>query len=159
MWIQSQRYGAIEAEAEDVLRFPRGPVGRSDLRRFVLAPFGPGIPLRWLQSVDDAAWGLPLGKPTLFRTEGRLLLPPAERRAWGLARPERSALWIVCTIGPTGSWLLGNLLAPLLVDVEAGAGCQVVREGPLSELRVPVDLVAFAEARRALGASGIPQPI
>jgi hypothetical protein len=53
----------------------------------------------------------------------------------------------VCTVGPTGSWLTGNLLAPLLIDFEVGAGVQLIRDAPLSDLRVPVDLAAFAAAR------------
>ena len=72
MRIESERLGTLEVDEASVITFPRGLIGLPDRRRFVILEFGEGIPLGWMQSVDDGSFGLPVSDPQIFRPDYRV---------------------------------------------------------------------------------------
>lgn len=146
MRIQSKRLGTVDVDEADIIEFPSGLVGLGERRRFVLMEFGDGIPLGWLQDVDDGDFGLPVGDPGLFVPEYNVEVGRGEIAELDLSDLEDAVLLVVTTIAAGGTAVTGNLRAPLVVNLQNRRARQVVLDTDLP-LRAPVDPVAFAAAR------------
>lgn len=66
MDIQTSRFGNIKVTGEDILNFPEGLLGFSDLNRFVLLDDPTDEIFAWLQSCDEPSIAFPVLEPELF---------------------------------------------------------------------------------------------
>ncbi len=146
MRIESERLGALDVDDASVITFPRGLIGLPGRKRFVILEFGEGIPLGWMQCVDDGAFGLPVSDPQIFRPEYRVEASSPDVSDLELESAEDAVILVVTTVGAGGDLMTGNLRAPLLVNTRNRIGQQIVLDGPDAELRVEVDPLAFAQA-------------
>lgn len=53
MEITTVRFGTIPVQEDKVILFPKGILGFSRNKRYVLFPHGQGSPFYWLQSVEE----------------------------------------------------------------------------------------------------------
>ena len=63
---QTSRFGELQFAAGDVITLPEGLVGLPHLRRWILLDMDRELPLKWLQSLDDGAFGMPVTTPDFF---------------------------------------------------------------------------------------------
>ena len=66
MIIQTSRFGRVEFQEEDVLTFPEGLLGFSDLRKFILLDDPTDEIFAWLQSCEALDIAFPVLEPELF---------------------------------------------------------------------------------------------
>jgi flagellar assembly factor FliW len=138
------RFGPIDIAAERVIRFRDGILGFPEAKRFALIqadhfadsdPDGSGDGcIFWLQNVDDPKLAFVVCDPTAFIGEydldeiplrgdcrSELNLPAAS--AGG---EELESLQVLVICNRVGGWLTGNLMGPLVVNVESFVGMQIV---------------------------------
>lgn len=157
--IETPRAGTLQVDEDSILHLPAGLIGLPGRERFVLLEFGEGIPLGWLQCVDDPSLGLPVGDPSLFASDYRVQLPRAEAEGLGLDAEGAEAVFLIVTsVSGGGHLVTGNLRAPLIVNTRTRVGRQVVLDRNDLALRAVVDPVAFARAARGEGDSPDPAP-
>jgi flagellar assembly factor FliW len=128
------RFGEIEIDDAKTIVVPRGLLGFPDAQRYVLLP-RPGKRVAWLQSLDVPELAFPVVDGAAFPNYPR---PPARdlAREAGLGANEVAVLIIV--MAPKGQGLLGNMLAPLIVDLETRACAQVVLDPRLYSATAPL---------------------
>jgi flagellar assembly factor FliW len=145
---QSGRFGELRYAERDVITLPEGLVGLPSLKRWILLDMDRAVPLKWLQSLDDGAFGLPVTTSEFYAADyAPRLADPAVARLGG--DPREVTVLIVTTVHPGGAQLTGNLAAPLLVQPATRLGLQQVLDDPRWPLRQEIDYVRFSLAIQA----------
>jgi flagellar assembly factor FliW len=125
--IQTSRFGTIEIDESRVIHFPEGLLGFPHRRDYILLDHKEDSPFCWLQSMDEPDLAFVLINPFRFLSDYLQNLSPEEN---GLIRIEEGKETVVLNVVTILPGLAGkatvNLLGPLVIDVEARRGKQVV---------------------------------
>ncbi len=159
MEIKTTRFGPVQIEPDDVIRFPAGVLGLESCRDWVLLGDARNDALAWLQSVDQAEVALAVVSPRRFvadyqlRVTRRELAPlllgdvidpcivndqgrsPVSRRnpldsRIDHAKINKSAQVLVIA-SRAGHSISLNLKAPLVINIQRRLGRQVIGAGEL----------------------------
>lgn len=124
MLIRTTRFGPIEIEPEDVLRFPDGLYGLSDYRHWVLLHDNENDALGWLQSTSrpDLAFGVV--SPRRFVPDYQLRISRREMDCLGA--PDSKSVHLLAIVGRNERGITLNLKAPLVVHLAHRIGRQVI---------------------------------
>lgn len=128
MEIATSRFGIVEVDEDRVLYFPKGLLGFPDARRFALLNGGEGNYFFWLQCADDPTLAFVVADPATFVPH--YTLPLRQETAADLDLPAEGDVtgqtqsFVICN--RVGEWLTGNLLGPVLVNLENRRAVQVV---------------------------------
>lgn len=142
------RFGAIEYIDDDVVTFPEGLIGFADFRSFVLLSHKPESPFRWLQSVDEAAVAFLVVDPTAYVENYAPEISDTEARALQLNEATVHLVFATASIpGGNAQEMTLNLAAPIVLNLEARIGRQVVLDGDAYNIRHRV----FPKANSASG--------
>lgn len=141
MRIDTQRFGALSLDPDQLFLFPQGLVGMESLRQWALLPDPQNDTVAWLQSASRGDRALPVVSPRVFFPDYRVHLTRRDLSSLQL-RPG-AELYIVTTISGHAGKLTTNLRAPLLINLDRRLGCQVITDDsqPIRQ-PLPVDAVA-----------------
>ncbi len=145
---KTARFGELSYADRDLITLPGGLVGLPHLRQWILLDMGDGLPLKWLQSVNDGNFGLPVTTPDFYDQDYAPRLPEETLRGMGGSVAEMVTL-IITTVYPGGERLTGNLAAPLVVQPATRRGAQVVLDDQRWPLQQEMDYVRFGLAAQA----------
>ncbi len=143
MQINTTRFGRLHVANEDVIRFPAGLPGLADCTSWVLLADAHHEALGWLQSTQHAHVALAVVTPGQFVTGYELRVGRAELGSELCDR--RDELHVLVVVGKNDRGITLNLKAPLVIDVAARVGRQVVASG---ELPVQYEVAAPVESMR-----------
>lgn len=124
MEIQTTRFGRLEVADDRIMEFPRGLLGFPDRTRFALIQTSEENYFFWLQCVDDANLAFVITDPSTFFKDYEVPIREELRAELGLASLEAAQVFVICN--KVGDWLTGNLLGPIVINVENRVGQQVV---------------------------------
>jgi flagellar assembly factor FliW len=126
--INSERFGVLDYDENEVVRFPEGLVGFPDMRRFFLYSDARVAPLAWLHSLDDMGLAFLVADPFQFFSdyEVRVKLPSSLRQQMG----EQADLRVmgIVTVHADFAQSTINLLGPLVINARSHNGWQVILE-------------------------------
>jgi flagellar assembly factor FliW len=131
------RFGEVEYDPENLLRFPEGLIGFEDLRDFIVMPNAKEGPLFWIQSVDDPAVAFVLTDPTSFFPDYGVLPDRNERRKLGMGEADECYVLSVVTVQADRQVTL-NLAAPILFAPGRNRAVQVILENGKYQSRTPL---------------------
>jgi len=154
MELSNTRFGTIEYEEKDLIHIPEGLVGMPDMVSFLILDFEEETPFKWMQCTQDANRGFLIADPLLFNPEFSLALGEDDLRDLEVNSPDDLAVFVICTFRGKWSETTGNLMGPIIVQVEKRLGRQViVEESSFSTHECLHDPVLKAEAAKADGGS------
>lgn len=111
--LRSPKLGDVPYQPDDVLRFPDGLPGFERLREFLLVTREECAPFVFLASLEEPAVALPM-------------LPWSLLSAEPVGDGDAVAAWAVVSIGHGAQHVIANLRAPIVIDLDARAGRQVI---------------------------------
>lgn len=128
MIVHSDRFGAIEVDATDVLTFPTGIIGFPRENEFVLVRKADSQ-IGWLQSVQTSYLTLPVVSAHVLapRFPDVPIEAYAERAGLGSDTDELAVLAVLSA--PPGQPATVNLMAPIIVNAATRTGAQILIEG------------------------------
>lgn len=129
MRINTTRFGRIDIEAGDVIRFMSGLPGLEDCREWALLADAANDALGWLQSTSRGDVALAVVSPRRFVPDYQVRIPRSELTP--LAISDIRHAQVVVVVGQNGTGLTLNLKAPIVINLEARTGRQVVASGEL----------------------------
>jgi flagellar assembly factor FliW len=129
MRITTSRFGRIEVDAGDILRFPSGLPGLEDCREWALLADASNDALGWLQSTNRGDVALAVVSPRRFVPDYQVRIPRSELSP--LAISDMRQAQVVVVVGTNGKSLTLNLKAPIVINLETRTGRQVVASGEL----------------------------
>jgi flagellar assembly factor FliW len=129
MRINTSRFGRIDIDAGDVIRFPSGLPGLEDCREWALLADASNDALGWLQCTTRPDVALAVVSPRRFVPDYQVRIPRSELLPLALADIRQAQ--VVVVVGMTDTTLTLNLKAPIVINLEARTGRQVVASGDL----------------------------
>ena len=130
MRIHTTRFGRIDVEPADVLNFSSGLPGLEDSRQWALLADAANDALGWLQSVARGDVALAVVSPRRFVPDYQVRIPRSELTPLAIADVRQAQ--VVLVVSRNGTSLTLNLKAPIVINLEARTGRQVVASGDLS---------------------------
>lgn len=127
MNISGTRFGTIDFMEEDVVHFPDGLVGFSNLRRFVVLATKEGSPFRWLQSLDEAALAFLVSDPNAYVSGYAPVISDDTAADLDLSDSTPTILYATVTIPPgRPQEMTLNLVAPIVINASSRQAKQLV---------------------------------
>ena len=138
MTVQTSRFGQIEIQDNDVLFFPEGLLGFSELRNFVLLEDPQDEIFVWLQSTENAHIAFPVLEPEFFVPNYKLNLAKNDLEAMGLKSQEKVRSFAIITIPEDAKQMTANLKAPIVIHVTSKISRQCVLQDNNLAIREPI---------------------
>lgn len=132
------RFGLCTYAETEVIAFPWGLPGFSELRRFLVLTVPGQDGYIWLQSLDDVKVAMPLCDPWSLFEEYDAPLPLYAQQSLGLAAPDDFCIMCVCVVGKGAAEMTINLLAPVVINLKTRIGRQVTLENQTHSVRTPI---------------------
>ena len=129
MRINTSRFGRIDVDAGEIIQFPSGLPGLEDCREWALLADSTNDALGWLQCTTRGDMALAVVSPRRFVPDYQVRIPRSELTP--LAISDISQAQVVVVVGKTDTTLTLNLKAPIVINLEARTGRQVVASGEL----------------------------
>ena len=154
MQIQTSRFGAIDVDESRIITMIGGLLGFPKATRFALIQTGEENTFFWLQSVQDEHLAFVVCDPAIFLPEYTIDQVPVReeaRESLGI-EPEAdlsrtTQVFAICN--RVGDWLTGNLLGPIVINLENCHARQIVLTEKKWSTRQPLfRLVAERQALR-----------
>lgn len=124
MIVDTNRFGPVECQPDDLLTFPQGLIGMENCREWVLLADSENTALGWLQSVDKRDLALPVVSPRRFVPDYQLRISARDLDGVGESRP--SELQVLVILSRIEDSLAVNLKAPVVFCLQSRRGRQVV---------------------------------
>jgi flagellar assembly factor FliW len=125
--VESKMFGTFEVSEEEVIRLPAGLVGFEEYQRFVLVETDDLKPLVWLVSMEEAELAFPMADPSYFTKHFDVPLAEEDREALCLDEAtDKVAIYVVVTLPDGVRPLTANLRGPIVLNVSARIGRQLV---------------------------------
>lgn len=139
MNIPTSRFGTIGVTEEDVLTFPEGLLGFSDLNRFVLLDDPTDEIFAWLQSCEEPSIAFPVLEPELFMDNFSMALTKSDLKGLNVEATEKSLRsFCIITIPEDPTQMTANVKAPVVINVKDKVGRQCVLQDNKLEIREPI---------------------
>jgi flagellar assembly factor FliW len=124
MRIHTTRFGDVEVDDHRFIEFQTGLLGFPDDRQFALIRTGANSAFYWMQCVTRPDLAFVVCDPRLFVPDYRVSVKPDDLRQIGLESAEGAQVYVI--VNKIDDTLTGNLLGPLVVNVETRVGRQLV---------------------------------
>ncbi len=124
MEIQTTRFGLLSVDETRVMTFPNGLLGFPQHTSFALIQTGQENYFFWLQSVNDPNLAFVVTDPSIFFKDYDVPIREETQRELQVTDPAAVQTFVICN--KVDDWLTGNLLGPLVINVENRLAQQVV---------------------------------
>lgn len=137
MQIQTQHFGAVEIDVDDILLFPHGLIAFEDCRHWVLLADEENPLVAWLQSVSRPEVALPVVSPRRFVADYRVRVTRGQLLPLQFSQFDQA--YVLAIVSQSDGDLTLNLKAPLIINLDRRLGRQVITsdEQPVA-LALPV---------------------
>lgn len=136
--IQTTRFGQVQFQSEDLLIFPEGILGFSDLQKFVLLDDPNDEIFAWLQSCEEPAIAFPVLEPELFSDNYKVNLAKSDLEALKMSSVNNSRLFCIVTIPDDPTQMTANMKAPIVINVTQRMARQCVLQENHLAIREPI---------------------
>ena len=129
MKITTRVFGEIEIDESKIIHFPSGIIGFPEMTDFALVfdeEKGKDTPIRWLQSLQEAGFAMPVMDPLLVakdynpEVEDNHLIPLGEMNA------EDTLVLVTVTVPKDLTKMSVNLQAPIIINAESKKATQII---------------------------------
>jgi flagellar assembly factor FliW len=140
--IQTDRFGELSIDADQILAIPGGIPGFPTMHRAVLLPVDPDNLFFWIQAADDPALAFLAVVPWTFFPDYEPEIPTQDQDELGLNDAHDALVLCLVTVHRDPDRLTANLLGPVIVNTATSTARQVVLE---RDLPVQADLSVDTE--------------
>jgi flagellar assembly factor FliW len=144
MKIDTTRFGTLELDEAEAIRFPAGIIGFPSEDTFVLLRKREGSPIGWLQSTRTAGLALPVVSVDALASDYEdLTIDGSDAIKTVIGEADGYAIMVVLNPGAATGMATVNLLAPIVVNPETRTGAQVLVESTAYSTQEPFALRAM----------------
>ncbi len=129
MQIIKTHFGEVKIDKEGIINFTQGLPGFNDLRSFVILPHEEGIPIYFLQSLDDTGVSFVIANPYAFFPEYQVDVPSEDLAELELPDLNNALIYVILVVSQDPANITANLLAPVIINPEKRLSKQIVMTG------------------------------
>ena len=129
MEITTRVFGTIEIDDNKIIHFPSGIIGFPDMTEFALVfdeEKGKDTPIRWLQSLQEAEFALPVMDPLLVAKDYNPEVEDDYLISLGGIDGETVLVLVTVTVPKELEKMSVNLQAPIVINVESKKAAQII---------------------------------
>lgn len=126
MRINTSRFGEIEVENDSIVTMPRGMLGFSEIKRYVLVKHDENSPFIWYQAVDEPALAFVITDPFAFFPDYEVGLTEEDLDELGCRDISDLAVFVVVVIPENAEQMTANLKGPIVINTANRIARQVV---------------------------------
>lgn len=148
MRIDTKIFGTIEVADEKIIRFENGIIGFPELKSFTLLhdeEKGTGVGIRFLQSVDEPAFAMPVMDPLLVSPDYDPEVEDELLTCIGQVTGDNILVLVTATIPSDLTQMSVNLQGPIIINVDERRGCQII----VDSIKYPVKFPIYELLRKA----------
>jgi len=141
MRINTKVFGEVEIDDEKIITFEKGIVGFPDLTQFALmhdAERGSDSSVRWLQSLQEPAFAMPVMDPLLVVPDYNPIVEDELLKPLGDLSPDQMLVLVTLTVPAEIEKMSVNLRAPIVVQTESRKACQVIVDEDKYLVKYPI---------------------
>ncbi len=124
MRIDTQRFGTLSLNSEQLFLFPQGLIGMETLRQWALLPDPENESVAWLQSASRGDRAIAVISPRAFFDDYRVHI--TRRDLSSLHMQPGAEIYILTAVSGHVGKLTTNLRSPFLLNLNRRLGCQVI---------------------------------
>ena len=141
MKLKTKIFDEVDIDDDKIITFVNGIIGFPELNKFALIfdeKRGTGSPVRWLQSLDEPAFAMPVIDPLVVvsnynpKVEDELLKPIGD------LDKDQLLILVTLTVPPVIQDMTVNLKAPLVINAAERKACQIIAEGDEYAVKYPI---------------------
>ncbi len=137
MVVETRVFGEIEIDDAKIITFHDGIIGFPELTKFTLlydAEKAGGI--KWLQSLDEPAFAMPVMDPLYVKETYNPVVEDDWLKSLGELKPEEILVLVTVTVPKDLTKMSVNLQAPIIVNAENKAACQIIVDNQTDEFPI-----------------------
>ncbi len=147
MLINTTRFGRMEIDDQRIMTFPKGILGFSREKQYVLMEASKDSCFFWLQAINRPDLAFVITDPSFFVSSYRVPLNSDQMRELGIEILDDAQVFVI--VNKYDNTLTGNLQGPLVINTKDRLGEQLVLSDRrfttrmnLVELSVPLEAVS-----------------
>lgn len=140
MLVKTKFFGEVDLPEEKIITFDRGLIGLEDYKKFTILYDceKEETNISWFQSVDDAAFAMPVIKPWLVKENYNPIVEDELLQDLGELTEENLVILLTVTIPEQIEQMSVNLKAPLIINADTRKGAQIIVENQDYEVKYKV---------------------
>lgn len=141
MKVNTKIFGEIQIEDDKIIEFSGGIIGFPELTRFALIhdeAKGVGAGIRWLQSMQEPAFAMPVMDPLLVCQEYNPQVEDELLTELGDLDADNLLVLVTVTVPADLTGMSVNLRGPLVINSQNRKACQVIVDGEDYAVKYPV---------------------
>lgn len=129
MEVIKTRFGDIEVLEENIIVFPQGLPGFSEVRKFVTIPQGEGSPIFFLQCLDDTDLAFVVADPYAFFQEYKVEATQEDLSYLELDKLDKGVVLVILVASSDPKKITANLQAPVVINPANNKARQIIMTG------------------------------
>lgn len=126
MIVHTSRFGEVDIQEQDFIRFEQGIPGFESMRRFALIELPDHEPFSYLQSIDDGEVSFIVTDPFEFFPNFECELPDPVVEGLKIVSAEQVLVRVIVSVNGELDSATANLVAPIIINRTDRSGRQVV---------------------------------
>lgn len=146
MKIRTTRFGEIEVNQQDIIRFKEGILGFEQYKNFTIVDPNDTTLIMWMQCIDSPQIAFPIIEPQIFKPDYCPVLMPSDMSSVELAQPTDAKVYTILTIPADFTLMNANMKAPIVVNMKKNIARQIV----LQDNKLAVKYEMYKDLKRAI---------
>lgn len=141
MRINTKIFGEVEIDDEKIICFEKGIIGFPELTQFALmhdAERTDGSGVRWLQSLQEPAFAMPVMDPLLVMADYNPEVEEELLKPIGELEPDQMLVLVTLTVPSDIKKMSVNLRAPIVIHTDNRKACQVIVDDDKYLVKYPI---------------------
>lgn len=141
MKIQTKIFGEIDIAEDKVISFEKGIIGFPDMKKFTLLhdeEQGSGVGIRFLQSLDEPAFAMPVMDPLLVKPDYDPTVDDELLASAGNLTADNILVLVTASVPADLTQMSVNLQGPIIINVDERKACQVIVDTEQYPVKFPI---------------------
>jgi len=136
MQITTDFFGTVEVDENEIITFASEVPGFPEARRFILLPFGEGIPFWSFQSIDQPECAFVVTNPFWIDPDYVFELPESAKEQLGIQETAQVAVYTTVTLREPFQESTTNLRAPFVMETKRRQAKQIILDETYANRRM-----------------------
>ena len=140
MTIETRIFGEVTIDDQKIIHFENGIIGFPDLTDFALiydAEKGNDVGIRWMQSIQEPAFAMPVMDPLLVKEDYNPEVEDELLKPLGGLDPDQLLVLVTVTVPKDIKKMTVNFKGPFVINAETRKACQIIIEEDI-DVKFPV---------------------